>query len=258
MPSNLRQKIRIAVVLGTWIVPMSVAWAEPLKLLTEDYTPFNFRDNGRYVGIGADQVVRIMDRASLPYAIEMVPWARAFGSAVSDPMTCVFTTAHTIDRDTMFKWVEPLILSPTTLMKHTGSDIAPKNLDDAKKLVVGTQRRDFTHELLVKHGFKKIELTSVIDLAVKQLIGGRVDLVMVSSTYYEQLKRDGVPVEAVLQLEPLRYAIACNPSVPDTVIAPMQRALNELIASGEQTKIIDKYKDVTNQISVITNNPAVE
>ena len=242
MPRKRNRISGVAVALGAWFAAMSSAGAEPLTLLTEDYTPFNFRDNGRYVGIGADQVVRMMDRANIPYVMSMVPWARAFGSAGSDPMTCVFTTAHTIDRDKKFKWVEPLILSPTTLMKRTGSSVAPKNLDDAKKLIVGTQRSDFTHELLVKHGFTKIELTSVIDLSVKQLIGGRVDLVMVSSTYYDQLKRAGVSVEAVLQLEPLRYAIACNPSVPDTVIAPMQSALNELIASGEQAKIIDKYK----------------
>ena len=234
----------VAAVFSAAMATISIAEAEPLRLFTEEYTPFNFRENGKYVGIGADQVVKIMDRAMISYSIEMVPWARAIGSASSDPMTCVFTTAHTEDRDGRFKWVEPLILSPTTLMKRAGSGIAPKSLDEAKKLIVGTQRNDFTHELLVKHGFPKIELTSVIDLSVKQLIGGRVDLVMVSSTYYDQLKREGAPVEAVLRLDPLRYAIACNPLVPDAVIASMQGELDKMIASGEQTRIISKYKSI--------------
>ena len=248
MQNTSALKLRlVGAVLGMGLVTTPLARAEPLKLLTEDYTPFNFRDNGRYVGIGVDQAVKIMDRAGIPYSVEMMPWARAFGSAGSDPMTCVFTTAHTGDRDKRFKWVEPLILSPTTLMKRTGSDVAPKDLDDARKLIVGTQRNDFTHELLVKHGFTKIELTSVIDLSVKQLIGGRVDLVMVSSTYYDQLKREGQPVEAVLQLEPLRYAIACNPSVPDATIASMQGELDKLIASGEQATIIDRYKSAADR-----------
>ena len=243
MPKIATRRFRLAAALfSAGMATVSVAEAEPLRLFTEDYTPFNFRENGRYVGIGADQVIKIMDRAGIPYSIEMVPWARAIGSAGSDPMTCVFTTAHTEDRDGKFKWVEPLILSPTTLMKRAGSGITPKSLDEAKKLIVGTQRNDFTHELLVKHGFPKIELTSVIDLSVKQLIGGRVDLVMVSSTYYDQLKREGVPVEAVLQLDPLRYAIACNPSVPDTIITSMQGELDKLIASEEQKNVITKYK----------------
>ena len=228
----------LGIALGA-VVPVR---AEPMRFLTEDYTPFNFRENGRYVGIGPDQVVKIMDRVGLPYNVEMVPWARAIGSASSDPMTCVFLAAHTEDRDKNFKWVEPLMLSPTTLMKRAGSAIAPRNLDDAKMLTVGTQRNDFTHELLVKHGFSKVELTSVIGLSVKQLVGGRVDLVMVSSTYYDQLKREGEPVEAVLQLEALRYSIACNRSVPDSVIGSMQGALDAIIASGEQAAIIDKYR----------------
>ena len=79
------------------------------------------------------------------------------------------------------------------------------------------------------------------------MIGGRVDLVMVSSTYYDQLKREGQPVEAVLQLEPLRYAIACNPSVPDATIASMQGELDKLIASGEQATIIDRYKSAADR-----------
>ena len=233
----------------------SLAWAETLRLLTEEYTPFNFRDNGRYVGIGPDQVFKIMDRAGIPYSVEMVPWARAIGSAGSDPLTCVFLAVHTEDRDKRFKWVEPLMLSPTTLMKRAGSDVAPKTLDDAKKLIVGTQRDDFTHEILTKHGFPKVELTSVIELSVKQLIGGRVDLVMVSSSYYDQLKREGVPVEAVLQLEPLRESIACNPSVPDSVIAAMQGELNALIASGEQAAIIDRYTSVASKTAAATDKP---
>lgn len=217
------------------------ASAEPLKLVTEDYPPYAFRENGALKGTSVDQVNLMMTASGLDHSMEMMPWARALALAEKESGYCVFTTAHNAERDSHFKWVEPLLAGRTLLIRKQGSGVAPANLDAAKKLLVGATRDDFTADLLKAKGFEKIDLTSDFNLTLKKLIAGRVDLMPISEDYYAKLRREGVAIERVLLLSEQIFSLACNPSVADSDIARMQGALDALIADGTQGKIFEKY-----------------
>jgi polar amino acid transport system substrate-binding protein len=230
---------RLAILLPLLLA--GVAHAETLKLVTEEYPPFSFRENKVYKGVSVDQVNVLMTRANLDYSIDMMPWARALTLAETDPSTCVFTTVHNDERDKKFKWVEPLLSGRTVLIRKRGTSVDPKTLAEATKYVIGTQRGDFTADVLKSNHFAKVDLASDFNLTYKKLMLGRIDMMPISEKYYEKLRREGSEVEFVLVLAETIYSIACNKGVADDTIAKMQQTLTALIADGTQKTLFLKY-----------------
>jgi polar amino acid transport system substrate-binding protein len=123
-----------------------------------------------------DQVDLLMKDAALKYSIEMMPRARALALAETQDMTCIFTTVHNQARDKHFKWVEPLRVDRTILVRRSGSSVNPGTLAEATKFVIGTQRGDFTADLLKEKIFLKVDLASDFNLSLKKPLAGRIDL----------------------------------------------------------------------------------
>lgn len=217
------------------------AHAEPLKLVTEEYPPYNFTSNSVITGASVEQVRRMMEAIDAPFTLEMLPWARALALAESDPETCVFTTGHDDERDKRFKWVEPLLIDRMVMVRKAGSGIDPKTIEAAKRFTVGTQRDDFSYSFLTVNDFPKIDLAADLDATLKKLVNNRIDLMMTSEKTFEAMKAAGKPVEPALLLGGKRYGLACNLATPDDLIALMQGALDKLVADGTQDRIFLDY-----------------
>jgi polar amino acid transport system substrate-binding protein len=182
-----------------------------------------------------------MRRSGIAFDMELLPWSRAIGLAREKPMTCVFTTAHTVDRDQHFKWVEPLLVERTLLVRAAGSGVNPPSVAAATAFRTGTQTGDYTVELLRNAGFTDIDLARDLDLTLKKLLSGRVDLMAVSESFVHRLQDQGVPVEEVAVLYEQVFSIACSPQTPDSIVARMQKALTAIIADGTQAEILARY-----------------
>ena len=234
---------RLAIVL-TALLPLLAtpcASAEPITFVTETYPPFNYREGDTLTGASVDQLKLIMKDTGIDYSMQIMPWARALALTTREPHYCIFTTVHNDERDKLFKWVEPLLKSRTILIRRTNSPVHASTLEEAKAYVIGTQRDDFTQNILEDNHFPKIDLATDLGLTMKKLLSGRIDMMPISDKYYDKLKRDGAPVEGVLTLAESVYSIACNRSVDDAVIRRMQANLDRLIADGTQDKIFAAY-----------------
>jgi polar amino acid transport system substrate-binding protein len=217
------------------------AFAGPLKLVTEEYPPYSFREGAIIKGSSVDQVNLIMKSAGLDHTVEMMPWARALALAEKQPDHCVFTTTHNAERDPNFKWVEPLLSGRTLLIRKAGAPVNPQSVDEAKIFRVGTTRDDFTADILKAKEFQRIDLATDFNLTLKKLMLGRIDLMPIAEDYYVKLRRDGTEIEKVLVLSEQIYSIACNKAVPDEEIRKMQASLDKLIADGTQAALFKKY-----------------
>lgn len=217
------------------------AQAEPLKLLTEEYPPYNFTSNGVIAGASVEQVHAMMDAINAPFTLEILPWARAFALAEGEPDTCVFTTGHDDERDKRFKWVEPLLIDRMVMVRKAGSGIDPKTIEAAKRFTIGTQRDDFSYSFLTANDFPKIDLAADLEATLKKLVNNRIDLMMTSEKTFEAMKAEGKAVEPALLLGGKRYGLACNLATPDDLIARMQGALDKLVADGTQERIFLKH-----------------
>jgi polar amino acid transport system substrate-binding protein len=239
---RIRQIVAAALCTGLLFAGNPATATERLQLTTEEYAPFNFRQGGDIAGLGAEQVKEIMNRSGIDYDMTLMAWSRAIGLAREKPMTCVFTTAHTVARDMEFKWIEPLLVERTLLIRAAGSGVAPADLTAATAYRTGTQTGDYTVELLRNAGFPEIDLARDLDLTLKKLLSGRVDLMAVSESYLRRKQSQGVPVEAVAVLHEQVFSIACSLQTPDSIVERMQSALTEMIADGTQAEILARHK----------------
>ncbi|MDQ0321229.1 polar amino acid transport system substrate-binding protein [Pararhizobium capsulatum DSM 1112] len=219
----------------------AIAQAEPLKLLTEEYPPYNFTSNGAITGASVEQVRLMMKAIDAPFELEILPWARAFARAKNEDSTCVFTTGHDDERDKRFKWIEPLLIDKMVMVRKAGSGIDPLTIEAAKRFTIGTQRDDFSYSFLTANEFPKIDLAADMEATLKKLLNNRIDLMMTSEKTFEAMKAQGKGVEPALVLGGKRYGLACNLSVPDALIGKMQKALEDLIADGTQDRISADY-----------------
>ena len=223
------------------LAPLSAPLAETLHFVTEEYAPFNYLKDGKITGIAVDQVEAISKAAGIDYTMEIMPWARAFAMAENQPRTCVFTTSYNRERADRFAWVNPLLKDEMVLLKRKDGSKGPATMTEALSVKVGSQRGDFAVEALEELGFKDIDLATDIDLSLRKLLSGRIDLLPTSIKTYEKMVKDGYAVEKAMLMAGQIYGIACHKDTPSDVIARLQSELDKLIVSGEQDRIFTTY-----------------
>ncbi len=216
------------------------ARAASVNFVTEEYPPFSYREGDALKGASVEQVQMLMQKAGIDMHIEIMPWTRAYAAAQATPMTCLFTTAHSPERDKLFKWVEPLLVDANILVATASSGIRETDLDDTRRYVIGTHRGDYTEKLLKEKGYAKVDIASDFPSTLRKLMNGRIDLMPISQIYFEKLKVDQ-PLVRVATLSSQSLGIACEKSFPEDLRARMQQALDALIADGTQRAIFAKY-----------------
>lgn len=225
-----------------WFAATSSASAETLQLLTESYPPYSYQENGVLKGISVDLVKAVMADAGIAYEMKIQPWARAYGLALNSPEHCVFSTVHTPERANLFEWVEPLFTTELYLVRKTGSNINPTSLEDAKHYLVGTQLGDYTEGLLKQGGFTRVDLTSEIDLSLKKLVAGRIDLMPMAAAMVADLQKQAVPVEPAVVFTRSVDSIACNKNTAPETLTRMRASLKKLTDDGTRAGIFQRYK----------------
>ncbi|PST20068.1 ABC transporter substrate-binding protein [Rhizobium sp. JAB6] len=217
------------------------AHAQTVHFTTEEYPPFNYREGKTPVGAATEQIQKLMADIGVDYTIDVMPWVRAYNQALVEPMTCVFVTAHNEERDKLFKWIQPLLIDRSVLIKHSGSNVAATTIAEAKKYIVGTWREDYTEAILRRNDFSRIDIGSDFKATLKKLMSDRIDLMPISEFYFDKLRKEGNAVEKVMILSQQPMAIACQKDFPADLQGRMQAALDMLIANGTQRQIFLKY-----------------
>lgn len=222
----------------TFLLPGSLLRAEMLTLATEPYPPFVVVEGDKITGGGIAVIDLIMKDTGQDYRIEVMPWARALVLAQKEPMRCAFATARTPERQDLFKWVIPLLVVKSYLVAAAGSGVRATTLDEAKRYIVGTQLNDNRHRTLMRLGFPRIDPTSDINLSLRKLANHRIDLMPMTEEAMEVLTARGEKLEKVVQLTEEQLGIACNPSVPDSLIETMNANLKHLHETGTVRRLL--------------------
>ena len=210
-----------------------------LTLLTEEYPPYNYTENGEIVGSATELVQEAMAAAGVSYTIESLPWARAFSTAQKQPETCVFTTNITDKRRPLFKWISPLLANQMVLVARADNPVSISSLEDARSYSIGTYKDDVA-ETHMKDAGMNIVSTSKEELNIKKLKAGRIDLWV---TFRERLSLLNDPeLVEVFMVDETVAGVACNLSVDDATIARIQGSRDTLIASGRAAEISAKYR----------------
>lgn len=232
--------------------PVQVAPAPswPALVITGENTPpSSMLVNGKPSGYQTDKIVALMQRAGVPYRIDILPWKRAYVMAQRDPLTCVYSTSRTPDREKFFKWVGPINSTEWLLLGRAGHPYQLKTLDDARNLRIGAYNGDARGEYLRSRGFNVDSLQN--DMANQQkLLLNRIDLWAVAtrtdSNMLDRLTMGGKLVP-VLVFNKVQLYLACNATTPDALVDRLNATFETLRRDGTLSRIDRRYEELEAQ-----------
>lgn len=225
----------------------SVASAETFTIMTEEYPPLNYTENGKLTGLSSDVVTEMLKRLGQQGSIKVLPWSRAYNLIQTKGNHVLFSMVRNEKRENIFKWVGPISSDKMVFFAKKGSDLTINSIDDAKKVKkIGTYKDSALEIFLKENGFKNFE--SIIDDSanVKKLGAGRIDLWIANYLQGIQTTKkiagDSSAVQEVFEIKTTEFYIAFSKSTPDDVIAKWQKVLDEIKNDGTFDNIKKKYQ----------------
>jgi len=199
-------KIRIVLLLSLLIV--SPLKAEPLRIVTEDFPPYNFQEGDQAKGLSSEVVKAVMEQINLQASIEFYPWARAYESALTDKNILIYSIARIAEREALFHWVGTIAPYKTSLFKlKANKTIEVNSIAEAKKYEVGVSSEDVISTYLKRNGFPFLKVVASDILGIRLLANNRIDLIASDeASFYQRLKNEGLDAslfERVFRLEEL-------------------------------------------------------
>jgi polar amino acid transport system substrate-binding protein len=246
-----------AMILGGCTSPTATAPASnSLRLLTEDYPPYNFLDkNNQIIGQCTEVAESVMKKIGVQAKIEMVPLAEGLTLTEKGPYTAMFSINRTAQRESQYKWVGAIGRYEQAFYAKKGSTINIAQLEDAKKVgKIGVYKGDAGNQYLVSQGFTNLDESITDAEALKKLVDGKVDLWLGNKVgLAATAKEAGVNPDDVVLLPTVILGadmyIAFSKDVPDSLIAQWQKALDAIKTEQDidgktvMDKIKAKYDD---------------
>ncbi len=239
----------------TWLIALIFTaqslWASPidsLRFITEDYPPFNYEgDRGELQGYAVEIAQAIFDRMQSRQSvesIELLPWARGYDLALTQPDVVLFSTTRTPAREALFQWVGPIAPSRVVLLAKTDRAIEIAQPEAIERYRIGVIREDIGHQRLLELGVSPDRLViAASNTEAAQLIErDRVDLwaygEYVGYWLLEELGYNPNDYAPVYTLSESHYYFAISQKSDPAIARAMQAALDGLKADGTVERIL--------------------
>jgi polar amino acid transport system substrate-binding protein len=217
-----------------------------LTVLTENYAPFNYLDNGQLKGSSADLVTRIMSDLGEKGTIEVLQWDAAFSRLQNEPDVALFTTDRTPERTDLFKWAGPIARIDYAFFALATSSLIIDDLDAAKAVNgIAVVNGYSAQEMLVSYGFQNLVICQNLEEVLQKLLNGEVDLI-IDSRHAVRLALQNMghsysEVQNVYVLQSYLSYVAFNKDVPNDVVEKWQSQINTLKDNGMLNQLYQEY-----------------
>jgi len=230
------------------IVPQGLR-GEDITVVTEDWRPYNYAEGGKIVGVSAEIVEAVLQKARVSFTHQLFPWDRSYKMALEDKNVLIYTIARTPEREKLFKWVGSLAPRMVYLFKlKKRTDIRLTTLADAKRYKIGVVREDATTKFLLKKGFvenRQLEIVATEEINQRNLFAGKIDLITGNElSIAPQINGLGLAyadVEKTLLLVKGDYYMAFSRTTDDATVNRVKKALDDLRKEGLVKKVTTKY-----------------
>jgi polar amino acid transport system substrate-binding protein len=147
----MKKMLCLMLVLGSSVC----ASAQALRVVTEDLPPYQIVVNGKLVAGSSYLVAKeMLERAELDSRIEVLPWARAYAIASTEPNVVIFSMTRSQERDPYFHWLLKLdSLTYNFYSLSSRPEAQVNSLTEVLNYTVATVRDSFEAKALVKMGF---------------------------------------------------------------------------------------------------------
>lgn len=224
------------------ILALAAPGASALELMTEDDPPHNMLQDGRLTGISTDKLVEAFRRAGVPQTMRLLPWARAYQSALTQPGYCAFSAARTVEREPLFKWIGPIAAMDWALYTRAGGE-RPARLEDVRQETIGGYLQDVISVWLADRGYL-VDAAPGDTANPRKLMAGRIRYWASSRPRATALlAREGLSrqIVPVLTFGHTDLYLACNFSTDDTLVQRLNATLQTMREDGTSARIEARY-----------------
>ena len=224
--------------------------AMELKIVAEDYPPFEYKEDGKIKGFTVEIIQTLLNKTGYQGKFHIFSWARAEKTALEEENVLIHTLTRSEKRENLYKWVGSVAPRELYFFKlREREDIQINVLEDAKKYTAGTVTGQSSTGNLIADGF--IEGKHIFSVArdfqnVRKLYLGRIDLIcMIEPVFYSRIKNLGLDrgkVEKAFLIDGSReYYMAFSKQTSDKIVNQFRKALDTIKQDGTFQRIKAKY-----------------
>ncbi len=208
-----------------------------LTLLTEEYPPLNYQEEGRASGVAIDLLGETLERLGTGQSVDDVQflsWPDAYNRTLVEADTVLFATERLPERENLFKWAGPISPERAVLYGLRERNITIASAVDLPRYRIAVVRHDAAFQKLLDLGVPASALRVAEDQAdlVAWLDAGEVDLF----AYGEQPGRwlavragqNPLRLRSAFTLAEYESYFAFNRNTSDETVARFQAALDRL------------------------------
>lgn len=240
-------------ILGRYIPAIGL---EHLNYLTEEWAPFNYKEDGNATGISVEFLEAVFRHLGVKKSradVRIVPLAEGFQAARNETRTVLFAIVRTHEREPLYKWAGPFTKASFVLYAPMSRNITIDSPEDLNRYRIGAVQDSIENPLLIKQGVSQSHIVNgktPQDL-LRMLEEGEIDIWATGDLAgrHQMLKTAGDPnaYEIVYTLsENDFYFIFCR-DVPDILVSAFQHSLDAVrnerdeLGVSEYERIIYKY-----------------
>ncbi|MEN6342096.1 MAG: transporter substrate-binding domain-containing protein [Methanospirillum sp.] len=216
-----------------------------LILLTEEYPPFNYHEEGRQAGIAIDllnETLRRFGNGQTAAEVQFLPWQTAYNRTLSEPDTVLFATSRLPSREGQFKWAGPIYPERAVLFGLRERNITVASAADLAKYRIAAVRDDAAVQKLKDLGApeSQLRLADEREALIEWLDAGEVDLFAYGELPGQRLAASGgnpLRIEPVFTLSEYQAYFAFNRNTSDETVARFQAALDQVSAERDADNV---------------------
>jgi polar amino acid transport system substrate-binding protein len=245
--------LRLLLWVGLICLATTVNAATMVTCVTEENRPVNFLENGKVTGFSTEVVEAVLKEIEVQGDIQIMPWARAYATALHKENVLIFTIMRTPEREHLFKWVG--VVSPpdsSYLYALRERKLKLDHLEDALRYNIATINGDAREQYLESKGFVKgrqLHGNAQPKTNYEKLKLGRVDLwAMSDMVAMDIVRREGSDPSRVLvralQLTELGSGgsyMAFGPKTDDVLVERFRKGLEAVKANGTFAALQKKW-----------------
>ena len=211
--------------------------AARLVLLTEEYAPLNYLEDGRAHGVSIDLLNETLQRLGTGQSVDEVrflPWSVAYNQTLAENNTVLFATERIPSREALFKWAGPIHPEPAVLFGLRDRTLTITSAADLQGYRIGAVRDDSALQKLRDLGVPESALRITEDplTLVSWLDAGEVDLFAYGEVpgwwLAVRAGMDQGRLHPVFTLDEFESYFAFNRNTSDETVARFQAALDRL------------------------------
>ncbi|MEO8119789.1 MAG: transporter substrate-binding domain-containing protein [Rhodoferax sp.] len=216
---------------------------ESIRILTEEFPPYSFTENGRITGFSTEVVEAVLKEIKVQGDFQSMPWARAYELVQNTESTLIYSIGRSKERERLFKWVGVIAPADYYLFSLQGKNLKFDQLEQAKKYQIGTVNEDVGEQFLVSKGFikgKNLQSSVKYGFNYEKLKLGRVDLWIIGelTAYYLARQAGDDPAKVLVKAYRVSglgsdgYYMAFGINTPDALVDRFRTGLETIKRNG--------------------------